>query len=87
MPQARRRVDLFGCIDVVCITPAGILGIQVTSGSNHSSRKKKALAIPAIERWMAHAKFSVWSYSRRVVRKKDGTKSKVKRWQLREEDL
>lgn len=81
VPQARRRVDLFGAIDIVALTPEGILGIQVTSGSNHSQRRTKALGLPAIELWRAHARFAVWSYSRR------GAAGKRKLWALREEVL
>lgn len=38
----KRRKDLFGFIDVVAIGPAiGVLGVQVTSGSNLSARIDK----------------------------------------------
>jgi hypothetical protein len=87
VPQARRRIDLFGAIDLVAITDDGILGIQVTSGSNHAARRVKAEGLEAIDEWRRHARFAVWSYSRRVARNKDGSKSKVKRWRLREEVL
>lgn len=40
--QARRRVDLWGCIDVLGITPNGdVIAVQATSGSNVSDRVKK----------------------------------------------
>jgi hypothetical protein len=87
VPQARRRVDLFGCIDVVAITDEGILGIQVTSGSNHAARRTKALELDSIREWMRHAAFAVWSYSRRVAYRQNGSKAKRKAWVLREEVL
>ena len=42
----KRRHDLFGCIDIVVITPEGILGIQATSGTNHASRVTKIAEEP-----------------------------------------
>lgn len=40
IPQARKRVDLLGFIDLVAVSDQ-IIGIQATSGSNMSSRVKK----------------------------------------------
>jgi hypothetical protein len=76
---ARKRVDLFGVIDVVAITPEGILGVQVTSGTNHSARVKKAKEEPAIVEWLkAGGKFEVWSFRKKM-------KGKQARWVLRSE--
>lgn len=73
---ARRRVDLFGVIDIVAITPEGILGIQATSGSNHSSRVNKALEEPRLHAWLkAGGRFQVWSWSKRG-----------RFWELRDEE-
>ena len=41
--QARRRIDLFGIADIVAIYPDAIVAVQVTSGSNHASHRKKIL--------------------------------------------
>ena len=43
VPRARRRVDLFGCLDLVVLRPgvAGVLGLQVTSGPGNG-RKRQA---------------------------------------------
>lgn len=37
----KQRIDLFGVIDIVAITPAGILGIQACVGGDHAKRMKK----------------------------------------------
>jgi len=40
---SKRRIDLFGCIDIVAIKPSeGTLGVQATSGANTSARVSKA---------------------------------------------
>lgn len=74
--------DLFGVIDIVAITPDGILGIQATSnnGGTHMARVHKANAEPRLVAWLgAGARFAVWSWSKR------GARGKRKTWQLREE--
>jgi hypothetical protein len=38
---ARRRVDLFGFIDILCLGDNEVIGVQTTSGSNLSARVKK----------------------------------------------
>ena len=40
-PYAKRRIDLFGIIDVVCCNETEIVGIQATSGDNVSKRIDK----------------------------------------------
>jgi hypothetical protein len=37
----RRKADYLGFVDILSISPAGIYGIQTTSGSNLSARYKK----------------------------------------------
>lgn len=41
IPQARKRQDLYGIIDVLAVSDDEIVGVQATSGSNVSSRIKK----------------------------------------------
>jgi hypothetical protein len=44
---AKVRQDLFGFIDILCLSPSkGILGVQTTSGSNVSARLAKIKAEP-----------------------------------------
>lgn len=42
-PGGGIRRDLFGIIDIIAIREGKILGIQTTSGSNHSSHLKKLI--------------------------------------------
>jgi hypothetical protein len=73
--------DLFGIIDIVAITPDGILGIQATAtAAHHAHRLTKARAEPRLATWLgAGARFEVWSFSKR------GARGKRKTWQLRAE--
>ncbi len=49
---ARVRQDLFGCIDIVGMGEAGIVGIQATSLSNVKARMKKSEAEPRMLQWL-----------------------------------
>lgn len=78
VPYTKRRRDLFGVIDVVALTPSGILGIQACAGSSHSARRDKMLAEPRCEQWIASGGLlELWSWS------KQGARGKAKRWTLR----
>lgn len=80
VPQSRKRIDLFGVIDIVAITENGILGIQACAGSSHSARAAKILAEPRAHEWVkAGGKLEVWSWAKR------GARGEVKRWTLRAE--
>lgn len=83
IPQARRRQDLFGCIDLLALDGLpGSLGIQATSGSNHSSRIKKAADEPRLRPWLeAGNRFEVWSWGKR------GAHGSRKTWVLRAQAL
>jgi hypothetical protein len=79
---SKRRIDLFGIIDILAIGQGSVLGVQVTSGSNHAARRTKALAEPRLRKWVGSgARFELWSYSKR------GERGKRKTWQLRREEL
>ena len=80
---ARVHQDLFGCIDIIaCKQGVGILGIQVTSGTNHAARRSKAEDEPRIKEWMlSGGRMEIWSYSKR------GGRGERKRWELRREEL
>ena len=41
IPQAKRRVDLYGFIDILAIKGGEVLGVQATSTSNISARVRK----------------------------------------------
>lgn len=49
---SRKRVDLFGVVDVVAMDGKNVIGIQSTSGSNFSSRMTKILAEPRAKLWI-----------------------------------
>lgn len=74
-------IDLFGVIDVVAIAPGAIVGIQVTSGTNHASRREKILATENARRWIAegNGRLELWSWSKR------GSHFERPHWELRVE--
>lgn len=79
---ARVRVDLFGVIDIVALTPDGILGIQACSGGDHATRRTKIDGEPRSKLWkQAGGKLAVWSFAQR------GAAGTRKLWTLREELL
>jgi hypothetical protein len=41
IPVVKQRKDLYGFIDILCISPEGIVGVQATSASNMASRIAK----------------------------------------------
>lgn len=51
---ARKRMDMFGFQDLQCIHPnrPGVLGVQVTSRANMSTREKKMRSLPAFRVWL-----------------------------------
>ena len=75
---AKRRVDLFGVIDIVCLG-GSILGVQTTTGDNLSKRVQKMLDEPNVISWLRAGGMLVahgWS--------KKGPRGKAKRWAVRE---
>lgn len=79
IPQAKRRKDVAGCIDVLAYGgDIGVLGIQTTTGNNHAARRTKALAEPRLRTWLeSGARFEIWSW----------TKLATGRWHLRIERI
>lgn len=88
----KRRHDLFGCIDIVAVAkgaglgslyvPGAIIGIQVTSGTNHAARIAKIKAEPRMAAWAkAGGLVWVWSWALR------GGRGKRKTYQLRETEV
>lgn len=76
------RQDLFGCIDIIAITPEGILAIQSTVGDRHAEHVDKILAEPRAKKWVeAGGRLELWSWSKR------GDRGKRKLWTLRVEDV
>lgn len=87
IPQARKRIDLFGFCDIVAlfVDPnylglCRITAIQVTSGSNHAARRTKLLAIPEARTWIqCGGSIQIRSWS------KVGKRGKRKLWMERVE--
>ena len=79
---AHIRQDLFGFVDILAIGPQGTVAVQTTSDGNLSARRKKLLALPAVD----VAKSAGWSVVLHGWGKKGG-RGKRKLWVLREEAL
>lgn len=78
---ARRRVDLFGCVDLVVLDgQPGVLGIQATTSPHVSDRVNKIRdeCREAMAEWLAAGnRLEVWGYAQR------GAKGARKLWTLR----
>ena len=77
-PFARRRIDLFSVIDIVCLGDGETIGVQTTSASNVSARVKKITAsehLPALRRAGWRLVIHGWR------------KNAAGKWVLREVDL
>ena len=63
--RSRKRHDLFGMFDILyldCLM-GRIVAVQCTSASNHSARRKKLLAEPRLQQWLAcNGGAEVWSW-------------------------
>lgn len=88
-PYARIRQDLFGIIDVLCIkTGEPIIGLQVTSMGLMQDHRRKALAAKELTIWLgAGCRFVLHGWDKRTKRNKDNKLTKMKTWQVREEEI
>lgn len=71
-PHANVRQDMFGFVDLVylCCPACRIVAVQTTSGTNHSSRRKKVLASAAARQWIeCGGRIEVWSWSKRKMKR------------------
>lgn len=67
---------------IACHPVQGIIAIQVTSGTNHAARRRKAASEPRLEMWLrAGGRFQVVSW--RLA----GAKGKRKKYEVRVEEL
>ena len=81
---AKKRVDLFGVIDILAIAPhiQGCVGIQACAGGSHSKRLAKILDEPRAKLFLEcgnHLRLMSWS--------KRGARGKRKLWTLRADDI
>lgn len=78
---AKKRFDLFGFIDIVCLQPGCILGVQTTSGPNAAARVKKILGLKSALSWArAGGKILVLSWSKKGPRGKRKTWTATEKW-------
>jgi len=79
--HARLRVDLFGFIDVLAISPK-MIAVQTTSGSNVSKRLSKIISLETAREWLeAGHRIVIHGWA------KQGPRGKVKRWTCREVEV
>lgn len=77
---SRRRIDLFGFVDILAMIGPFLTAIQVTSGANHAARRTKLLADDRSRAWLETGnRIEIWSYS------KCGARGKRKLWTCRKE--
>ena len=81
----RRRFDLFGVFDLIILDDQwGCIGVQTTSGANVSSRIHKMEASSDCRRWLASGlRAEVWGWRQIAAYRKDGSRAKVDRWDIR----
>ena len=79
IPRTFIKRDFMGWADIIYLTEASIVGVQVTSGDHHAARTAKVLAEPRAKAWLkAGGIIEVWSY---VQYEKGGE------WMLRKEEV
>lgn len=81
---SRKRVDLWGCIDILAIRKLtnGVFGIQATSTSNVSARLTKSKGCPELRVWLeAGNRFEVVGWS------KKGPRGKRKLWTMVRQEI
>ena len=78
IPQARKRIDLYGIADILCVSESEIVAVQTTSASNVSKRIAKiteSAALPILRKAGIRVLVHGWR------------KNAKGRWTLREVDL
>ena len=81
-PWAKKRIDLFGFADLIYLTDASIVALQVTTDDNLSKRRAKIVAEPRAKAWLqAGGLIEVWGYG------KKGARGEVKKWVCRKEEI
>lgn len=76
IPQTKRRLDLFGGIDIIAVGFDSIIGIQCTTVTNQAKRIAKLLAEPQLAVWRRNGgRLQVWGWA------KKGKAGKRKFWE------
>ena len=86
---AKRRIDLFGFIDVLAVSEHHVIAIQVTDGSHRAEHVPKILALPVARLLAQHMDVELWSWSLKLtgLTRKDGRLNRQKEYQLRRDAL
>lgn len=85
-PGWGKTVDLYGCIDVVCLHPEfqGVIGVQSTSEAAISSHVRKIREEPRALLWMECGNaLLLFGWERTTPARKDGRPGKAMRWRPR----
>jgi len=78
---SHQRKDFLGFIDAIAISDTDTIAIQACSTGELPAHERKIRLSPNFEPWCkAGRSVLLVGWSKRVVRNKDGTKAKVKRW-------
>ena len=79
------RIDLFGFIDIIALDPdTGIVAVQSTGPSGHSTHKKKLLENDNALEWLkCNGTIELWSWRKLLVNRG----GKQKRWYPRIEEI
>lgn len=78
------RQDLFGCIDVLALSPTGIIGVQCCAGSGHAAHRTKILSNEIAPEWLkSGGRIQLWSWSKKKL-KHGGL---AERWMPRTEEF
>ena len=79
---SRRRIDLFGVIDLIYLSETSICGVQVTTASNLAARRTKILAEPRALAWVkAGGILELWGVAKR------GARGERKLWTITKEEI
>lgn len=88
-PHSKRRIDLFGVIDLVALGPNICLGVQCCAMSGHAAHLNKIRTSEGSRKWLeAGNELQIWSW-RKLLKKRGG---KAFKWEvdidpIYEEDL
>jgi hypothetical protein len=64
------RQDTFGFVDVLALSPTGIIGVQCCAGSGHAAHREKILANEVAPEWLkSRGRIQLWSWSKRKVKR------------------
>jgi hypothetical protein len=78
---SKRRIDLFGFIDILCVGKGRIIGVQATSGGHVANRIAKIHQEPKAQEFIdAGGIILVMGWRTLVARKKDGSKAARPKW-------